>query len=241
MSKSIIILLFALAIAGCQSGSGQQQDTEQSSPKKAGEGSVSGGLFSSVFDKGPSKSIVLPPDLVSSANETVKKNHEEGALARSEQVLPDVVGATIINEGGNRWLKVDTNAQAVWDILADFWAAEQIDLVEYKPAAGLMETDWFETSSRSERDKSRKLAAIFDRIAGTGISYDKFKIRLEKDGEEVTNVFVTHRSTLRKESDFSQKKVTQWKWVEGESDEEKVAQLLQVMVLLFETSGQNPA
>ena len=150
MSKPIIVLLFVLAITGCQSGSKQEQESEPSSPKKIGE-APEGGLFSSMFDKGPSKSIVLPPDLVSSANETVKQNHEEGTLARSEQVLPEVVGATIVNEEGNRWLRVDTNAQAVWDTLADFWAAEQVDLVEYKPAAGLMETDWFETSARSER------------------------------------------------------------------------------------------
>lgn len=240
MLKPIIIVLLALAITGCQSGSGQQEDNERGSPKKIGE-APEGGLFSSVFDKGPSKSIVLPPDLVSSANETVKQNHEEGTLARSEQVLPDVVGATIINEEGNRWLRVDTNAQAVWDTLADFWAAEQVDLVEYKPAAGLMETDWFETSARSERDENRKLAALFDRITGAGISYDKFKLRLEKDGDEVTNIYVTHRSSKRLESDYSGKKVTDWRWVEGDSDDEKVAQLLQVMVLLFETGGQNPA
>ncbi|MGI9318910.1 MAG: outer membrane protein assembly factor BamC [bacterium] len=240
MSKSIIVLLLALAITGCQSGSTKQQDSESNSPKKIGE-APEGGLFSSVFNKGPSKSIVLPPDLVSSANETVKQNHEEGTLALSERVLPDVIGATIISEEGRRWLKVDANAQAVWDTLAEFWAAEQVDLVEYKPAAGLMETDWFETSSRSERDKNRKLAAMFDRITGSGVSYDKFKIRLEKEGEEVTNIFVTHRTTKRLESEYSGQKVTDWQWVEGESDEEKIAQLLQVMVLLFESGSENPA
>ena len=57
----------------------------------------------------------------------------------------------------------------------------------------------------------------------------------------MTNVFVTHRSTQRLESDYARKKVTQWEWVEGESDQEKIAQLLQVMVLLFESGGENPA
>lgn len=239
---SIIVLLLGLSLAGCQSGSKKEQDSEgQSSPKKIGEASE-GGLFSSVFNKGPAKSIVLPPDLVSSANETVKQNHEEGTLARSETVLPEVVGATIVSEEGRRWLRVKANAQNVWDTLADFWAAEQVDLVEYKPAAGLMETDWIETGSRSERDKNRKMAALFDRITGAGISYDKFNIRLEKEGQEVTNIFVSHRSTQRQESNFnSPQKITQWEWVEQESDEEKIAQLLQVMVLLFESGGQNPA
>jgi len=244
MSKSIKILLLALMLAGCQSGSNssKQPDGEPSSPKKIGSADETGGsLFSSIFNKGPQKSIVLPPDLVSSANEQVRQNHEEGAVARRQEVLPEVIGATVINEQGRRWLRVDSNAQTVWDTLADFWAAEQVDLIEYQPAAGIMETDWIETSELSEADKKRTVALMFDRIAGTGVSYDKYKIRLEKEGQDVTSVFVTHRSTERKESDFANKKVTQWEWVENDSDQEKIAQLLQVMVLLFASGGQNPA
>ncbi len=244
MSKSIIILLLALMLAGCQSGSNssKQPDGDPSSPKKiGGADGAGGGLFSSIFNKGPQKSIVLPPDLISSANEQVRQNHEKGTVARSQEVLPEVIGATVINEQGRRWLRVDSNAQTVWDTLADFWAAEQVDLIEYQPAAGIMETDWIETSELSEADKKRTVALLFDRIAGTGVSYDKYKIRLEKEGEDVTSVYVTHRSTERKESDYANKKVTQWEWVENDSDQEKIAQLLQVMVLLFETGGQDPA
>ena len=96
---------------------------------------------------------MLPPDLVSSANDTVRQNHDQAKQEKSARVLPDVIGAEVVSDGGKRWLRVESDAQKVWDTLVQFWAEEEIELVEFKPAAGLMETDWIETGARSERDK----------------------------------------------------------------------------------------
>lgn len=229
MRYCLVPILFTLSLAACQSGGGGVLDT--SSSKKVGEASVEGGLFSSIFRSRQTRAILLPPDLVSSASDKVRANHEQASS--DEVVLPEVTGAEIVNENGKRWLRVDTGPQAVWDKLVEFWADEQVDLVERKPAAGLMETDWIENLKLSGTDQRQSIVRLFDRITGAGISFDKFRIRLERESELGTRVYVTHRATERKESRFSPQKITQWEWVEKDSDEEKVAQLLQVMVLLF--------
>ena len=195
-------------------------------------------MFSSIFKGKEPRAIMLPPDLVSSANETVRENHEAAEKQVKERVLPQITAASVVNDGERRWLRVETDAQAVWDTLADFWAGEQIDLVEFKPAAGLMETDWVENNNLSEEDEGRNIARMFNRLTGQGVTFDKYKVRLERESDGVTLVYVTHRATARVEKQFSSgQKITEWEWVEKDSDEEKVAQLLQVMVLLFENTA----
>lgn len=233
--KLTVIALLALSLVACQSGGGKAPEPQKSSAKKIGDAPVEGGLFSSVFRKKQPRAILLPPDLVGEANEKVRENHEQAALRESQRVLPEVTGASVVNADGRRWLRVEAGAQEVWDKLVEFWAGEQVDLVDSQPAAGLMETDWIDSGNLSEEDKNRTFARLFKRIAGQGTAFDKYKIRLERESAGITRVYVSHRSSERKESQFaSPQKITQWEWVEGDSDEEKVAQLLQVMVLLFE-------
>ena len=235
MRQLIVIALLTLTLTACQSGGGKAPEPEQSTAKKIGDAPTEGGIFDSLLSKKKPRAILLPPDLVGDANDKVRENHEHASLLESQQVLPEVAGASVMNSDGRRWLRVEADAQEVWERLAEFWAAEQIDLVEFQPAAGLMETDWIDTNTMSQKEEDSAFAKFFNRIAGRGTSFDKYKIRLEREAEAVTRIYVSHRSSERKESQFnSPQKITQWEWVEGDSDEEKVAQLLQVMVLLFE-------
>ena len=235
LRQLFVIALLTLTFTACQSGGGKEPESQPTSGKKIGDGPAEGGIFSSLIKKKQPRAILLPPDLVGDANEKVRENHEQANILESQRVLPEIAGASVMSADGRRWLRVEADAQEVWDRLTEFWAEEQIDLVEFQPAAGLMETDWIDTNTMSEEENNSAFAKLFDRIAGRGTSFDKYKIRLERESEDVTRVYVSHRSSERKESQFnSPQKVTQWEWVEGDSDEEKVAQLLQVMVLLFE-------
>ncbi|MXX16905.1 MAG: outer membrane protein assembly factor BamC, partial [Gammaproteobacteria bacterium] len=145
----------------------------------------------------------------------------------------------IVNENGKRWLRVETNPQEVWDKLVDFWAVLEVGLVVSQPAAGLMETDWIDRNAPAEGE-GMSIAKLFNRITGAGALLDKYRVRIERESENVTRVFVSHRYSERKEIEFSSpRRVTQWEWVSGEN-EENVAQLLQTMVLLFE-GGRGPA
>lgn len=236
MNKCIIPLVLALALTACQSGG--EKTTPQKPPrsKHADIEPVEGGLFSNFFKQKAPKAILLPPDLVSTASDRARENHEQASLLKSQQVLPTVTGAEIVNENGKRWLRVEADPQAVWDKLVEFWTVLEIELVESQPAAGLMETDWIDRNDPDDGE-GRSFAKMFNRITGAGAVLDKYRIRIERESDQATRVFVNHRYTERKEIEFSSpQRITQWEWVSGESDE-NVAQLLQTMVLLFEGDG----
>ncbi len=241
MPKLILVFSLLLLVAACQSNSASQNGGQSSSPKKLGNDTEENTLFSSVFKKTKTKSIELPPDLVGSANSKVRQNHNQAGKDKSLEVLPEVIGATVVSENGKRWLQVESAPKQVWGALADFWAAEQIDLVEFEPNAGLMETDWIATGTESGDPSKKKLfKTLFSKIVGAGVSFDKYKIRLERQSSDLTNIYVTHRSTEKLQSNFtSGQKITEWEWVEGEGDQEKVAQLLQIMVLIFDSNADN--
>lgn len=228
--KHLVLILLVLALAACQFG-GEKSNSPPVSKKQIDHDPATGGLFSSIFRKKPSKTILLPPDLISSASDKVRENHEEANLNRQQQVLPEVTGAKVIIHDDKRWLRVETGPQAVWDRLVEFWAEQQIGLVESQPAAGLMETDWIDRNSPSEGE-GLSIAKLFSRITGAGALLDKFRIRIERESDRTTRIFVSHRSTERKEINLSSRKNSQLEWVSGQSDE-KEAQLLQVLVQLF--------
>lgn len=232
MIKSLIIIVLAMTVVACQSS--PRKPTEPTTSSGKNNNPQEGQLFTSLFKKRAKKSITLPPDLVGSANEQVRLNHEQVDAEAEIKVLPKVDNAKIVNADGKRWLRVESDAHNVWDTLTDFWAAEQIALVESKPAAGQMETDWIAASQTAADASGRKFFTdLFNRIVGNDTAYDKYTIRLERDGDAVTNIHVTHRSTRKQPIRQSAKEFTGYEWVDSGNDQEKVAQLLQVMVLLF--------
>ena len=237
MNKYIISLVLVLALTACQSGNEKISAPDIHRSKhdiEPGEGR----LFSTFFKKKAPKAILLPPDLVSSASDRARENHEQASLLKQHQVLPEVAGAEIVRENGKRWLRVETDPQEVWDKLVDFWAVLEVDLVMSQPAAGLMETDWIDRNAPAEGE-GLSLARLLNRITGAGALLDKYRVRIERESVNITRVFVSHRYSERKEIESSSpQRNAQWEWVSGES-EENVAQLLQTMVLLFE-GGRGP-
>jgi len=248
------VLVSALLLLSCSSGPKQEQARE--SQPEAGDS-----LFSSTLNDYSRRSLEIPPDLLESAGEKVQAN--AGATADSddsgdsddsadsadsgpgaERVLPTIIGAEIQSDDERSWLEIDAGAEVVWKKLAEFWAFQEIDLVEYQPQSGVMETDWFaRNSSRAEKPGLSAVAVqLFDALVSRRTSVDKFTIRLERDGAERTRLFVTHRAqekVARELRDLD--KSVEFQWVERAQDPEKIAQLLQAIVLLFDSSADEPA
>lgn len=217
-------------------------------PEQAGDESpesAEGALFAAAQDYNRS-ALEIPPDLLQSAGERVQANAAAG-VAGPERVLPQITGASIHSEAGKSWLEIDADAEAVWKKLTEFWALQEIDLVEYQPQAGIMATDWFaKKPNRSGKAISAIAVDLFNALVSRRTAVDKFTLRLARDEDDAgarTRIFVTHRAREKVAQELDDiDKTVEFNWVERDEDPEKVAQLLQTIVLLFDsTAGESAA
>ena len=233
--RLLIVLAAVLPLFSCSSNPPQEEDASAEGGSEEVEG-----LFSAPADSRPG--LEIPPDLLASSGEKVQAN--AAAAAGRERVLPEVIGAVIESDAERSWLEIDADAEVVWRKLTEFWAFQKIELVEYRPQSGLMETDWFAKKGNRANNKGFGSIAIelFDVLISKRTALDKFTLRLERDGAGGTRVFVTHRGRekIAKEAK-SNRDSGEFEWVERTQDLEKVAQLLQTIVLLFGSSAGEPA
>lgn len=247
--KSAVIVTVTLMLLACSStpkqveerrGKDSRYDNSIGTGKLGGSGRVA---------------LDVPPDLLATANDKVRENlgaAEDGSVTVTNtvtgtvtsgnvgtvstvgtvsNVLPRVIGATIESDGAQTWLEVDADAEIVWRKLTEFWAMEDVTLTVLEPESGLMETDWFAKKSNSGAGLGSVAAGLLDTLRRTAL--DKFTVRLQRaDGG--TRVFITHRrrEKISKEPSNTRETII-FEWVEREADAEKVAQLMQAMVVLF--------
>lgn len=253
MLRLISILSLGMLLSACSSfndssdsvNTGNQEDAIRGNPKdidqtNAGSIRLTGGKKkgkATLYEIQSSKPLELPPELVSTTNETVKNGIEESEN-EALNILPEPFNARIIKEGDKRWLEIDTNVEDAWQSVLEYWSLGAVDLVDYDPEAGLMETQWIEQAREPEKGTSAfsKVARnILTSFTKTNTSLDKYRVRFERVSENQSLMYVSHRSIARKEIDYS-KKVSEFEWVELPSDPEREAELLQNLVLMFDHS-----
>jgi len=184
----------------------------------------------------PARALELPPDLVSSSNDTVVGNAEAVPEAR---VLPEIVGARIVKQDGDMWLDIDTNVESAWNTIDEYWASIGITLVDYNPEAGVMETEWISKEIEvSEGDSAVKtiFKGLYQGVTGRFTSYDKYRIRFERVSPNKTSMYVSHR--LKEKQGIERgRQVTEFVWVEVTPDPEKIADFLQHIILVFDETA----
>ncbi len=182
-------------------------------------------------------SLEIPPDLVNTTNQTVLDNLEAGKQNKI-RVLPEVVGARIVKQDGQYGLEVDTDVESAWETVTRFWALSHVNLVEYNPEAGTMETDWIEKPRAEDPDASYLGSLsrdILTSLTKSNTKLDKYRIRFERISANQSYLNVAHRSSVRKEiKSESQRIISQFDWVELPSDPNSVADFLQHLILIFD-------
>ena len=143
--------------------------------------------------------------------------------ALDASVAPEYVDVSLRREGDLRWLEAEVDPVDVWPLLRSFWANQGIPLDKDTPSTGIMETDWVEQvdSSNSSLTNAREVAA----------TRSKFRVRVEREPNAVTNIFVSQRKAELK-SLTEQGGV----WATVRSDPETEAE---VMVNLMEHLGKS--
>jgi len=245
ITRILVCILISITLASCGSA-GKNNENKRSDPKKIDpdSNSSSGSLFRNfrssrprgeLYKPTPVQPLILPEDILETSSDSVK---EEVASYDPEtfRVLPPIKGARIAREGDRLWLEVDSDVQQVWEAIVEYWAISGIDLVNHNPEAGLMETEWVRNARVVDEDTPEALRlarAVLDALTRRGDSMHRYRLRFARMGEDRTAVYVSHRSVQRKEI-VRGRQISEFEWVELESDPEKIVELLEAIVVLFE-------
>jgi outer membrane protein assembly factor BamC len=133
--------------------------------------------------------------------------------ALDASVVPEFVDMTIRREGDLRWIEAEVDPVNVWPLLRSFWASQDVILERDKPAIGVMETEWIEDIDSSQSE--------FTEVTEFTATRSKFKIRIEREPNAVTNIYVSQRKT-QLQSITEQGAV----WLDVTSDSESEAEML---------------
>ena len=121
---------------------------------------------------------------------------ERGAVPDPSKaaVLPSQENARIERSGSQRWLVVKGEADAVWNVVKEFWQETGFIINTENTDAGVMETDWAENRAKIPEGGIRGLLGkVIDSVYSTS-ERDKFRTRLERSTEPgMTEVYISHR------------------------------------------------
>jgi len=108
-------------------------------------------------------------------------------------VAPQEIGAFRIERLGNdRWLSTTLAPEAIYPQVRTFWKDNGFNLVQDRPEAGVLETDWAENRAKLPQDFLRSaIGKVLDSAYSTG-ELDKFTTRIERTATG-SDVFITHR------------------------------------------------
>jgi outer membrane protein assembly factor BamC len=152
-------------------------------------------------------SLDIPPDLTQLSKDTRYTVVAGGvsasglqtgqAAAGTSPIAALAMGDVRIERAGNqRWLVVNRPAEKLWEPVKDFWQENGFLLAMDQSKLGIMETDWAENRAKIPMDAIRStLGKIFDSLYSTA-ERDKFRTRLERDGNGNTEIFISHRGMI---------------------------------------------
>jgi outer membrane protein assembly factor BamC len=108
-------------------------------------------------------------------------------------IAPQEIGAFRIERLGNdRWLSTTLAPEAIYPQVRTFWKDNGFNLVQDRPEAGVLETDWAENRAKLPQDFLRSaIGKVLDSAYSTG-ELDKFTTRIERTATG-SDVFITHR------------------------------------------------
>jgi len=146
-------------------------------------------------DSGSSNPLEAPPDLVTpqweesleipkTANDRVSALETQGP-ALGAAVLPEFLDVRVRREGPTTWLEVDSDPVTLWPLMRKFWQEQQYPIGKDEPTLGYIETEWKQHSDRSVNSDTNQES--YD------ITGEKFRTRLERQPNAVTNIFLTQR------------------------------------------------
>jgi outer membrane protein assembly factor BamC len=171
--------------------------------------------------------LEVPPDLTQLSKQTTYQQ-PNGAISAStfqaqtaagaaasapaaiQVIAPQSVGDFKIERLGNdRWLSTKLTPEQVYPQVRAFWKDNGFNLVQDRPEAGVIETDWAENRAKLPNDFIRNtVGKLIDSAYSTG-ELDKFTTRVERTATG-SDIFITHRGMAEVYVGAPQKDSTVW-------------------------------
>ncbi len=194
--------------------------------------------------------LSIPPDLTQASDNTHYRAPEgvatlsayaAGQKAQSanpaDRVLPQTAGVQVMRDGALRWLVVSEPAETLYPKLIEFWGNQGFTIQSQNPKAGLIETDWAENRAKIPEGWLRSaLGSVLDQVFDSG-ERDRFTIRLERDANGKTEVYVSHQHMEETPTSDG----TGFKWVFGKEDQGLNAAMLARLMVYLGTDQQKAA
>ena len=132
------------------------------------------------------------------------------APAASQVIAPQSIGDFKLQRLGNeRWLSTTLTPEQVYPQVRAFWKDNGFNLVQDRPEAGVIETDWAENRAKLPNDFIRNtVGKLIDSAYSTG-ELDKFTTRVERTATGC-DIFITHRGMAEVYIGAPQKDSTVW-------------------------------
>jgi len=172
--------------------------------------------------------LEVPPDLTQLSKET-RYQQPNGTISAStfqaqttaaaasapppamvQVIAPQSVGDFKLERLGNeRWLSTKLSPEQVYPQIRAFWKDNGFNLVQDRPEAGVIETDWAENRAKLPNDFVRNtVGKLIDSAYSTG-ELDKFTTRVERTATG-SDIYITHRGLAEVYVGSPQKDSTVW-------------------------------
>ena len=133
----------------------------------------------------PASSLEVPPDLMETTSEEITAAKAAQDELNRQEVLPESYPTVLVEDGEAAWLEIKASPQQVWQRVIGYWQAIGVGLVLNQPQTGTMETGWIQPEQ-----KPGAISALFAGLNEAG--YDKYRVRLERAGDNETRLYVDH-------------------------------------------------
>ncbi len=181
-------------------------------------------------------SLEVPPDLNDPEwNESLEipgqNDGRVSAVATTQKekaaVLPEFLDMRIHREANIRWLEVDADPVSLWPALREFWVNNGYEISEDTPLLGTLETEWADRKLENLTNSEASTASALNEAPDTSLLFrDKFRMRLEREPNAVTNIFLTHRGVQSQGLDEEGRII----WTPQNPDPEIEAELLTLLL-----------
>ena len=148
-------------------------------------------------------------------------------------VLPQIRDIEVRRDGDVRWLLINAPVEDVWQKVIDYWQENGILMAEQDPTVGVMRTSWIENRANISRDIiTDTIRRALDGLYETGLR-DQFRIRLERIGQDGTELYLTHYGMEEQVVADAKGEVANTVWVPRERDPGLEVEMLNRLMVYF--------